>query len=251
MSQATFLNRIERRKLGDEVYERLLRLLEQGELKAGDFMPSERELMRRFGVGRPVVREALQRLATLGVIEIHHGQRARLTQPGPATVLETVDRTVRHLLERSPELRDQLREARLLFELGMARLAARKAGPSDLASLQAAWERQAAAKGKPAEFVAADMDFHRTLAAVSGNPLFMAVSTALLQWLFERYPQLLRVPGADDLTLREHRTILEAVAAHDEEAAAAAMLRHLSRSDPRYAEAQAKWSVPACGSTEA
>jgi DNA-binding FadR family transcriptional regulator len=235
---------ITRSKLADQVFERLLNLLESGELRPGDFVPSERELMRRFGVGRPVVREALQRLATLGVIEIQHGQRARLTRLAPATVLETVDRTVRHLLDQSPELRDSLREARLLFELGMVRIAARKADQSDLAALHGAWEAQAAVKGKPTEFVAADIRFHQTIAAVARNPVFTAVSAALLQWLFERYPDLLRVPGLDDLTLQEHARILEAISEHDEEGAAESMLRHLSRADPRYGDALARLFGP-------
>ncbi|HON01117.1 MAG TPA: transcriptional regulator NanR [Acidobacteriota bacterium] len=233
------MEKIERRKLADEVFDRLLRMLETGELQAGDFVPSERELMQHFGVGRPAVREALQRLEMMGVIEIQHGQRAKLARLGPSTVLDTIDRTVRHLMVRSPELRDHLREARLLFELGMVRLAARKAEPADLERLQAAWERQASAKGDPPAFVAADVAFHNAIAAVSGNPLFTAVSEALLQWLFERYPSLLRVPGLDDLTLQEHAEILRAVASGDEQSAGEAMLRHLTRSDPRYAQAQA------------
>ena len=51
--------RIIRRKLSDEVLERLLRLISEGNLKPGDAMPSERELMERFGVGRPAIREAM------------------------------------------------------------------------------------------------------------------------------------------------------------------------------------------------
>ena len=54
--------RIVRTKLSDEVFSRLKQLIENGELKAGDEMPSERELMERFGVGRPAIREAMQAL---------------------------------------------------------------------------------------------------------------------------------------------------------------------------------------------
>ena len=58
---------IRKRKLSDEVTERLLLLFESGEIKPGDEMPSERELMKRFRVGRPAVREALQSLERLGI----------------------------------------------------------------------------------------------------------------------------------------------------------------------------------------
>ena len=59
-----------RRKLSDEVFARLKALIETGELQPGDEMPSERMLMERFQVGRPAIREAMQALANMGLIEI-------------------------------------------------------------------------------------------------------------------------------------------------------------------------------------
>lgn len=53
---------IKRRKLSHEVRDRLLDMIQTGELKEGDKMPSEHDLMERYGVGRPAVREALQAL---------------------------------------------------------------------------------------------------------------------------------------------------------------------------------------------
>lgn len=73
-------DRIVRRKLSDEVLERLLRLISEGNLKAGDPMPSERELMARFGVGRPAIREAMQALSNIGLVSISHGERAKVQE---------------------------------------------------------------------------------------------------------------------------------------------------------------------------
>ncbi|TIW41888.1 MAG: GntR family transcriptional regulator, partial [Mesorhizobium sp.] len=71
---------IVRRKLSDEVFLRLKRLITSGELQPGDDMPSERELMERFEVGRPAIREAMQALSNMGLVAISHGERAKVLQ---------------------------------------------------------------------------------------------------------------------------------------------------------------------------
>lgn len=72
---------ISRRKLYQEVQDRLLARLRGGEFAPGDQLPSERDLMAFYGVGRPAVREALQTLAQAGIVEITHGERARVVVP--------------------------------------------------------------------------------------------------------------------------------------------------------------------------
>ncbi|MFN7996358.1 MAG: transcriptional regulator NanR [Bryobacteraceae bacterium] len=227
-------DRIRRRKLSDEVLDRLLQMIERGEVEPGGDLPSERDLMARFGVGRPAVREALQALEAMGIARIQHGERARLIVLGPETVLEKIDRTVRHLLQTSPELRENLRESRIAFESGMVRIAAARHSARDLRALSLALDNQRAACGDTARFVAADIAFHNAIAAVSRNPIYVAVSQALLQWVFEHYPRLLRVPGVEDLTLQEHQAILDGIVAGDGDRAVKALRAHLLRSNPRY-----------------
>ena len=64
---------IERRKLYQEVLDRLMVRITSGEIAPGEHLPSERELMEFYGVGRVAVREALQELARSGIVEISHG----------------------------------------------------------------------------------------------------------------------------------------------------------------------------------
>ena len=172
--------RIIRRKLSDEVLERLLRLISEGNLKPGDAMPSERELMERFGVGRPAIREAMQSLANMGLVSISHGERARIQELTAQSIIRQVDLSARIMLQRSSDSLEHLKAARLFFERGMVREAAAKATPDDVAKLRAIVQAQRAALGKAEPFISADMAFHTAIAAISGNPIFVSVSEAML-----------------------------------------------------------------------
>lgn len=226
--------RITRRKLSDEVLERLLRLISEGNLKAGDAMPSERELMERFGVGRPAIREAMQSLANMGLVSISHGERARVQELTAQSIIRQVDLSAHLMLQRSSGSLEHLKAARLFFERGMVREAAQKASTDDVARLRAIVAEQRAALGKAEAFMDADMRLHTEIAAISGNPIFVSVSQAMLGWLKAYHTELLRWSGKENHTLAEHAEIIDAIAKRDADAAEAAMVRHLERSSGLY-----------------
>ena len=93
---------IRRRKLSHEILDRLLARITRGELAAGEHLPSERDLMVQYQVGRPAVREAMQALERMGLIAITHGERARIVAPSARTIIEQIGHTARHLLATSP-----------------------------------------------------------------------------------------------------------------------------------------------------
>lgn len=225
---------IQRRKLSTEVRERLLSLIHNGDLRPGDRLPSERELMTRYGVGRPAVREAMQSLESDGLIEINHGERARVALISARDMIGRVGQTALHLLQTSPQTLEHLKQARLMFEVGMVRVAARKASPEDITNLEELLRKQKLVESDAKEFVQTDMEFHTAIATISGNPIIAAVSESMLEWLFTFRRDMLRVEGAEKITLSEHRRILKAIRAHDEDAAAQAMTDHLTRSSQRY-----------------
>jgi len=229
-----------RKKLADQVLDRLLALIERGELPPGSRLPGERALMQRFGVGRPAVREALQTLERMGLIEIQHGERARVIRLDASRVLRRMDASVRHLLTSSPDMRDALRQARQEFEQFLVREAARRANKEGIGQLRNALEAQKAARGDAVRFMTADIRFHVTIASLTGNPLYSALSEAMLGWIFGLFPRLLRAPNVEDLTIKEHAAILKAIENHDPDAAARAMKRHLTRAHPRYHGAPAE-----------
>ena len=123
------VRKITRRKLSDEVFDRLLKEIENGGYAPNAHIPSERELMAAYGVGRPAIREAMQRLEKLGLIVINHGERARVSQPTVADVIGQIEHAARHILATQPQSLSQLQDARIFFEIGMVREAARRPTP--------------------------------------------------------------------------------------------------------------------------
>jgi DNA-binding FadR family transcriptional regulator len=227
-------DRIARRKLSDEVFDRLKQMILAGERQPGSVMPSERELTTRFGVGRPAVREAMQQLANMGLVEINHGGRARVLQLTPQSLMRQVDQTAQIMLSLSPASLEHLKSARIFFERGMARAAASRATPEDIAQLRETLEEQRRLLGDAESFIAADMRFHTQIAAISRNPIFTAASEAMLGWLRIYHNEMLIWTGKEQYTLVEHEDIISHIAAHDPDAAEAAMVKHLERSRALY-----------------
>jgi len=226
---------IVRKKLSDEVFARLKHMIETGELKAGDDMPSERELMERYGVGRPAIREAMQALAGKGLVEISQGERAKVLRITAETIIRQVDLPAKLMLSGSSDTLEHLKSARIFFERGMIREAAGKATPEDIANLKALLDKQRQSLGDADAFIDADMEFHQSIAAISGNPIFAAVSGAMLGWLKSYHTEMLIWTGRENVTLAEHEEIIRALEKGNADLAEKAMIKHLERSRALYA----------------
>ena len=225
---------IPRRKLYHEVVDRLRERILSGEYAPGSQLPSERQLMALFQVGRPAVREAMLTLERMGMIAISHGERARVLRPTAQAVIGQVADAARHMLAAEPDALSHLIEARLFFEVGMVRIAAANRTDADIATLKQALAEQEAAIEGPARFLEKDMAFHRAIAAVSRNPIYVAISQSVFEWLGQYYVGLVRVRGAEHLTIAEHTEIYERIAAGDVDGAARAMSDHITRANAQY-----------------
>jgi len=225
---------IRRRKLSDDVEERLLAIVERGDLKPGDPIPSERELMAAYGVGRPAIREAMQNLQRMGLIEIRQGERPRVAAPSMDGMFGQLTNTVRHMLSHSDTNLEHLKEARATFEMEMARIAARQRTLRDIEGLREIVRRQGAMISDHKGFLAEDCAFHAAIARISGNPIFFSLSEALFNWLEQFHMDLVSRPGLEKLTLSEHEEIVAAIERGDPQAAAKAMGDHLYRANELY-----------------
>jgi DNA-binding FadR family transcriptional regulator len=225
---------IKRRKLADDVQVRLLELIRGSEYIPGDQLPSERELMRTYEVGRPAIREAMQNLQRMGLIDIKHGERPRVAEPSFSRTVEQMGETMRHLLKHSPANLGNLKEARVVFDMEMARIAARKHSVENITKLKKIIDNQEAANPGSKEFLICDGQFHREIAAISGNPIFASLSEALFSWMTHFHVDLVRMPGFEKLTIEEHRGVLAAIEQRDSQAAARKMSDHLTRANALY-----------------
>ena len=226
--------KIVRQKLSEQVLDELRSMIRSGEFAPNDYLPSERDLMQRFGVGRPAVREALQALHTQGLITIKHGERSRVNLLTATAVLDHANEIARLLLYSAPKNFEHLKQARRMFERGIVREAAKMASKDDIQDLRDLIARQEKELGNPSQFVEVDIQFHSRIAEITKNPIIAAASCAMLRWLMEYQYELLRWAGNEATTLKEHRTIVDHMEAKDDEAAVLEMQRHLDRANALY-----------------
>jgi GntR family transcriptional regulator, sialic acid-inducible nan operon repressor len=225
---------IRRRKLGQEVLDRLLNKIQSGNFQPGSHLPSERELMKLYSVGRPAVREALQGLERMGLVSIVHGERARVLPLSAESVVTQMSDIAIHLLSSSRGLLEHLKEARLLFETGMVRIAAQRATDSDIESLRRTLDSQRGNTADLAKSLHADMAFHRALIAISRNPVYCAVGQGILEWIANFYAGPIQGNGADVTARTEYESIIKCIAARDSDAAVKALTEHLNRTNNLY-----------------
>jgi DNA-binding FadR family transcriptional regulator len=220
-------------------------MISHGELRPGDPLPSERELMTLYGVGRPAVREAMQALERAGLVSIRHGGRARVAEPSHSLepILDQLTDGVRHTLLNSPATLEHLKEARLLFEVQMTRLAATKSKPADIRRMRLRIDEQDAAREDAERFLEADGAFHREVAAACGNPIYPVISEAMFRWLMQFHTNAIRTSGLEDLVLSEHAAVVDLIEKGNAEKAAKAMSDHLTRASELYH--RANYVVPA------
>jgi GntR family transcriptional repressor for pyruvate dehydrogenase complex len=217
---------VKRRKIHEDVASQIEDAIISGSLAEGDNLPSERDLMESFGVGRPAVREALLLLERTGLVQLTTGGRARIIRPTISVLVNQLAGSARHFLA-TPGGEESFQDARRLFEAAIARNAAEIATEADISQLRAALEANRAALNDMAAFERTDVAFHFALASIGDNPVFAALHGGIAGWLSMQRHISLRVTGAAERAFASHEAIFAAVANHRPEDAWRAMDSHL------------------------
>jgi len=199
-----------------------------GTLKPGDMFPSERELSDRFGVGRGIVRESLTVLQTMGLADHSKGRRPRVAAPTLSRVMGAVSEAAEFFFNDN-EGRAHLDQARLFLEANMVRYAVAHATNAQIGKMIGAIEECEANLGDVAAFRLADVKFHRALAEVPGNPIFVALHETFVEQMMKN--QVFRDDFSEHNTTSNtgHKAIMTAVLAKDADGAVEALTAHLTR----------------------
>jgi len=212
---------IPRNKVYQEVAKQLERRITE-ELKPGDRLPPERELVRMLGVSRSSVRDAIRTLELMGLLQPRQGIGTVVCHPAaaPANPLAAA------LLEKRKMVAELL-DVRKMIEPPLARRAALHVSRDEIAHMEDIVARQEA-KVRGGELgIEEDSEFHYGIALASGNSVVLKVVDVLMDLLRETRERSLQVEGRQEKSLAGHRRILSALKRGDAAADEAAMKRHL------------------------
>lgn len=220
-----------RQTLTDQLYGQVLEQIVSNKLAQGEKLPSENQIATAFGVSRPVVREALRRLQEDGLVEARRGVGTFVRRrPSEKLIEYATAGSVAGLMRAM--------EARITVEKATARMAAQRASPKDIARIEAALQTLEVSMQARNSSFDADYQFHRAIAAASGNEVFLQMLDCVQESIEQGIDvaQKLTRQGSQariDVVISEHRQILEAIRAGDSEVAGVSMAHHLLQARAR------------------
>ncbi|RUQ32865.1 FadR family transcriptional regulator [Peribacillus cavernae] len=211
----TLLDSVPRKTLSKEVADRIIQLLVSGNLKRGDKLPPEMELIKMLSVSRPVLREAMSSLESLGIIH-------RKTRDGTYFSEKIGSQPYFNMLSLVMDDLPTIIEARMALELGLIALAAEKITQNELEHLYQTIE---AISKHPGNYSEIDKEFHRIIAFSVHNPVLDSMIDSLLV-AFDQMSKNIEVRERN-VAVEHHTAIYEALERRSPPEAFSKMYEHL------------------------
>ncbi|HEY0207549.1 FadR/GntR family transcriptional regulator [Acerihabitans sp.] len=187
------------------VLEKIKDAMIRKELKPGDFLPSENELVTKMGVGKSSAREAIKMLEAMGVIEIIKGQGCRIKNTFDSDVLQSM--IFQMILQQNTD--EDLVELRLLFEISASKLAAENATEDDFQLLEKSIEKTEKDYARGIHTPDNDINFHNLIFKSTHNPYLMLIGATIME-LFRGSLTVVNVTQCEAI-LEQHRMTLKAL----------------------------------------
>jgi len=218
-------------KVSEEVADQIKRLIVDGKLKPGDRLPPERELIKQFGVSRPSLREALNSLVTLGLLEVRQAKRTFVR----SVASKLIEDPLALLLKADSQKIFDLIEVRKAIETWAAYQAAQKASKEDFQQLDTIINEMQKAFEEGRSWEKQDADFHLAIAKATHNTIHMHIMSGIYDLLRESVGRVFRDRAKIKKLLDQHHRIFNAIKNHSPDKARERTLEHLN-----YVESEVK-----------
>lgn len=216
---------IERKKISDEVFEQMKRMISNRIWKEGEKIPSQNELQSMFHVSRVSIREALKKLESYGVITTQQGRGSFVTRFEEANLFADPAIEIFQSAADSKTIRDFM-EFRRIIEIEGVRLAAERATPEEIQRLEENYQNMCEARNNVQKFSDYDFDFHEIIAQMTKNSILIRCFGLIITFLKKDFDEVVEKVGVDKGTYY-HKEILNAIKAHEPEKASRIMAEHL------------------------
>ncbi len=220
-------------KVSDEIVDQIRNLISQGKLKPGDRLLPERELIRKFDVSRPSLREALNSLITMGFLEIK-GKRTFIK----SVTSESMQNPLSLLIKADTQKLFDLIEVRKAIEAWGAFLAAQRATEEDIKQLENIIEEMKKAYEEGQSWEKQDADFHLSIAQATHNTIQTHMMSTIYDLLRESMAKVFKDRAKVKKLLDHHQRIFNAIKNHSPDKARERTLEHLN-----YVESEVKAST--------
>jgi GntR family transcriptional repressor for pyruvate dehydrogenase complex len=223
---------ITKQSIPDSVAMQIQQLIAKKKLKAGDKLPSQRDLAEQLGVGRPAIREALKRLEAMGIVKVQHGKSSTIEKIDLSTIMGNVS----SLLELAPIDVLQLLEAKEIIEFKCSELASQRATEKDLTEMKGYLEEMEKNKSNPKVHAEADYLFHFTIVKAAGNPFIIEIMKVLGKMIEKAIEETAIEDDSigRERAMRYHRSLYRAIRQQDRKKAAEVLHKHSLESRGRY-----------------
>jgi GntR family transcriptional repressor for pyruvate dehydrogenase complex len=219
------LRAIKKTRIHEEVVSQIHELIKEGKFKAGDQLPSERELAETFKVSRTSVREALRALETQGLVISRTGMGNFVADLPIESLIAPL---AKFLTEGKDALADVF-ELRKLIEPQIAALAAERATLKDIERMNRLLDKQIGQVERGATGVEADTEFHFAIGQATQNHAIEKLVSRLLEVLSHSREESLQTVGRRQASIDSHLAIVAAIEKHDEAKAREAMRHHIEQ----------------------
>ncbi len=214
---------IKKTRIYEEIVDEIKDLINQGRLKWGDQLPTERELSETFKVSRTCVREAFRILESQGFLESRPGNGTYVT----SNAIDSLIQPLASFILKEKDYQLELFEMRRLLESQLAYLAAERATPENMIKMEKILRRQEEHIVNSETGSDSDSEFHHALAEATNNRILLHVMNTTMEFLAESRESYLLGEERAKKSLPHHKKIFSAIKKGDGELAAQAMHEHI------------------------